>query len=439
MDLLAADVIYYMLLFGSVLFIIFFVKESVQEWITYLELKYQSEKDRAVLEIRVPRDINKTPLAMEFVLNSMQEVGGDGDWLTRLTTGKRRSIFSLEMASHAGDVHFYIWCERDWIPRVEAHFYAQYPNIELVEVKDYALHYPFSYDTHKIFGFEFGLIQPDPVPILTYKNYGQDRQGAIDPEDQVDPITQTIEALSNIGPGEEIWVQFVCRSHKDNDETKLPWSKRIKALLVFPFQGNTKDFFKKLGEFFFGKKKTDWKAQGIELIRKIRESYKQKGDDEYTTNEMTKLDRLKMDAIAENITKPAFDIGMRTLYIAQKDQFKPGSNIQLMGSAFRQYATGEVYNGIKPDLITSYDFDWQDRSGKHIKELLTNLFYAYRKRAFMYRPTKEFKYGKTMYKTFVLSTEELATLYHIPGQVAATPTFERIESVTGQAPANLPL
>jgi len=439
MDPFAADVIYYVLLFGSVLFIVFFVKESFQEWVGHLELKFQSEKERAVLEIRVPKDINKTPLAMEFVLNSMQEVGGDGDWLTRLTTGKRRSIFSLEMASHAGEVHFYIWCEKAWIPRIEAHFYAQYPSIELVEVQDYALHYPFSYDTHKMFGFEFGLIQPDPVPIMTYKSYGQDKQGSLEPENQIDPITQTIEALSNIGPGEEIWVQFVCRSHKDNDTEPIPWAKRIKSLLVFPFQGGTKDSFKKLGEFFFGKKTTDWKSQGKKLIKEIRESYKVKGDDGYSTNEMTRLDRLKMDAIAENITKPAYDVGMRTLYIGEKSSFDPGSKIQLMGSAFRQYATGEVYNGIKPDLITSYDFDWQDRSGKHIEKLLTDLFFAYRKRSFMYRGTKEYKYKKTMYGTFVLSTEELATLYHIPGQVAATPTFERIESVTGQAPANLPL
>jgi len=37
-----------------------------------------------------------------------------------------------------------------------------------------------------------------------------------------------------------------------------------------------------------------------------------------------------------------------------------------------------------------------------------------------------------------LNLEELATLYHFPGEVAATPGLPRIDSVKGSAPANLP-
>jgi hypothetical protein len=39
---------------------------------------------------------------------------------------------------------------------------------------------------------------------------------------------------------------------------------------------------------------------------------------------------------------------------------------------------------------------------------------------------------------FILNTEELATLYHFPGEVAATPGIPRIDSVKGSAPANVP-
>ncbi len=42
-------------------------------------------------------------------------------------------------------------------------------------------------------------------------------------------------------------------------------------------------------------------------------------------------------------------------------------------------------------------------------------------------------------KPFILSTEELATLFHLPGRVAETPTFERIESKKAEAPGNLPI
>ena len=429
-----------MALFGWPFFIYFFVKESVGLWKGYLQLKYQSEVERVLLEIRIPREINKTPLAMELILNALQESSG-GNWYTNITTGKKPPVFSLEIASHGGEVHFYVWCQRDWIPRIESHFYAQYPDIELVEVKDYAIHYPFSFETHKVFAFEYELISSDPIPIRTYKEYGQDRQVNTESIDQIDPIVQTIETFANINTGEELWMQIVCKTHSGSTTVKAAWKDRLKALLMIPFTGKLADSVENFWLFWNGQKTQDWKKDGIALINKIRDSYKQDKDDkkEYTTNEMTKSDKLKMDIIAQNITKPAYDIGLRMMYVATKEQFNPGARIHMMGSALRQYSSGDVYNGLKPGMVTSYDYKWQDRSGKHIRELQKNVYMAYKKRAFMYRPTEEFKYGKTMYKKFVLSTEELATIYHLPGQVARTPSFERIESVTGQAPANLPL
>ncbi|MCX6765152.1 MAG: hypothetical protein NT148_01280 [Candidatus Nealsonbacteria bacterium] len=41
--------------------------------------------------------------------------------------------------------------------------------------------------------------------------------------------------------------------------------------------------------------------------------------------------------------------------------------------------------------------------------------------------------------TFVMTTEELATIYHFPGKSSASaPALERIESKRGEAPPGLP-
>jgi len=39
----------------------------------------------------------------------------------------------------------------------------------------------------------------------------------------------------------------------------------------------------------------------------------------------------------------------------------------------------------------------------------------------------------------IYSTEELATIYHLPGLVAMTPTLNRVTSTRAEAPSNLPI
>ncbi|KKP85697.1 MAG: hypothetical protein UR88_C0010G0019 [Candidatus Nomurabacteria bacterium GW2011_GWA1_35_8] len=41
--------------------------------------------------------------------------------------------------------------------------------------------------------------------------------------------------------------------------------------------------------------------------------------------------------------------------------------------------------------------------------------------------------------TNVMNTEELATLWHFPGQILKVPTLERIESKEASPPTNLPI
>ena len=43
------------------------------------------------------------------------------------------------------------------------------------------------------------------------------------------------------------------------------------------------------------------------------------------------------------------------------------------------------------------------------------------------------------HQTFVLNIEELATLWHFPGQILKVPTLTRIESKEASPPPNLPI
>jgi hypothetical protein len=114
------------------------------------------------------------------------------------------------------------------------------------------------------------------------------------------------------------------------------------------------------------------------------------------------------------MNKIQFDVGIRCVYWAKKDFFDPACISGLLGS-WKQYATGSL-NGIKPyteEYSMSYSYPWQDLLGLKLQKDLNKFLNGYRRRNFFFPPVKG-------YKTLVMSTEELATIFHFPGQVSAT-------------------
>ena len=65
-----------------------------------------------------------------------------------------------------------------------------------------------------------------------------------------------------------------------------------------------------------------------------------------------------------------------------------------------------------------------------------SLFNKYKARAFFYEQFIPTGYGGA---PFVMTTEELATIYHFPGDVSKTPTLSRVTAKKAEPPANLPI
>jgi hypothetical protein len=158
----------------------------------------------------------------------------------------------------------------------------------------------------------------------------------------------------------------------------------------------------------------------------------------------TKGETAVIEAIERNANKLGFDTGIRAVYVTKKENFD-ANRISGVTGIFRQYNTVD-YNGFKPSGTTSFDFPWQDLGGTRIIKKKGKILKAYKGRGFFYggfdfdKISKYFTHpNESGGKPFILSTEELATLFHLPGRVAETPTFTRIESKKGEPPANLPI
>jgi hypothetical protein len=373
-------------------------------WMTSRQREYINAQGGMLLEIRIPREMDKSPLAMEVFLGTLYQTGV-GTLLDVYFKGRVRPWFSLELVSIDGGVHFFMWLHPKFKNIVESQLYAQFPNIEVHEVADYSL--GVEYNPEKLsFGWmgQFALTKADAYPIKTYIDYGLDK----DPKEEfrIDPIVPLLEFLGSMRRGEQVWIQILV-------------------------QGHTKENLK------YGRisTKPDWKS-GIdkeikELIGKAR--FKPEGDTPPSSLHLSKDQQETIAAIERVSAKPAFDTMIRAAYIAEKDVFDANNIGGLLGS-FRQFGSNTL-NGFKPDWKAAYDYPWEDPTGKNRASNEKKILEAYKRRSFFNRPFKNF-HGKP----FILTSEELATLWHFPSAgVAATPTLNRIPSKKAEAPSNLPI
>ncbi len=363
------------------------------------------EQGSVLLEVRIPRDMLKSPLAVELFLNTLYNPI-TGNLVNVYFKGAMRTWFSLELVSIDGTVHFFIWTTKGYKSRIETQLYAQFPNIEVHEVPDYAMAIHRNPD-ERTFGWfgQFTLTKADPYPIKTYIDYGLDK----DPKEEYkhDPLVSVLEFLGSLKKGEQAWIQILIQAHAKEGLS--------------------------LGRFIT---KPDWKDAIKKEVADIVKKGTLKAEDDKKPSSMISLSKGQQETIAaieRTTSKNAFDTMIRATYFGNKEVFNPTNIGGLIGSIMQFNSPGS--NGFRPSFGSGSNYPWQDFRGKEKARREKQLLEAYKRRSFFHPPFKNY-HGKP----FILTTEELATLWHFPsGAVAATPTLTRIPSKKAEAPANLPI
>jgi hypothetical protein len=395
-------------------------------WLNYVRNSFFASLKYTLLEIKMPVEINKSPQAMEVIIDSFWQIGGETTFYDRYWLGKTRPYYALELVSIEGNVHFFIWTRESEKDIIESRIYSQYPGVEVYEVPDYTAGMIYDESKYKMCGCMFKLVNPNPaLPIKTYVDFGLDQNPK--EEFKVDPITPILEFLGSLGPGEQAWYQIGIFTHKSGGDRL---KENVWFDIGFDFEKSLIGFYidtKKMSLF----KKKDWTEDAGKEIKKIRDSLYEKDDPKHERfpRIMTKGEGEKISAMERTVAKPAFNTGIRAIYIADKDKYI-GSRKNSLYGAYRHF--NSIYNGLKPTKFTAYDNPWQDFMGIGETRKKKNMFDAYKKRAFFFDPFVE-------PDNFVMNGEALATLFHFPGAVATTPTFTRIPSKKSEAPSNLPV
>lgn len=389
------------------------VKFAHIQFLLTQKIAYNATQNHVLLELRLPRDTMKTVTAMESVIAAMHIGPGEAIWWKRSIMGNTRPWYSLEIASIGGRVHFYIWTRDVFRRAIESALYAQYPGMELIEVEDYSRLVDPAHHPYQVVGFDYEKTQPQPLPIRTYVEFGLDKPSK--PEEQVDPLAQVIELMGSLGPKEQLWIQIIIRTHKSEKYAGKFDSK--------------------------GKPMKNWKDEAHDLIETLRaeatpdntyvdpatgKTIKAKGFPNPTKGQME-----KMAAIDRNVGKLAFDTGIRALYTAPEDVYQ-GITGAFLVSLFKAFNSEDLNSLSVGPVWSNYiqGYPWEDKDGHHEAHALHKMVEMYRRRAFFHPPY--------VGNWAVMSTEELATLFHVPSATIATPSLPRIQSQTGGAPSNLP-
>ena len=376
-------------------------------WVWYSHGSYLFKRDAVLLEVKFPRELVRSPRAMENALSKIWTDSGETTFLNRIWQGQVRPVFSLEIASFGGSVHFYIWCWRPWRPNVEAMMYAYYPEVEMYEVEDYASKFKFDPETQECFPTDWRY-EPrnDAYPIKTYIDFELEK----DPKEEfkIDPLSLVLEKMSSLRPDEQMWIQIIVTMCRDKEH--VPGA---------PFW-KTQDRY------------VNTIKREIDVLRK--ETVGDHDDPEEQWKSYARVPQYRytqlLQSMDRNMGKHPFNVGMRGVYISDAKKFAaPGyTGIRWV---WRPMGNPQYQNQLRPRRWGNpFDWAWQDYGDFRWRLMQRRFFDAYRRRSHFYSPW--------IFPHNMMSTEVLATIWHPPTSAIVAPGLERIAATKAEPPSNLP-
>ncbi len=415
----------------------FLAKNGWDLWKDYLKMRYFKELKWMTLEVRLPREIAKTPEAMEQVFAGLQTMYWEFDQWEKYWLGLQHDYLSFEIASLGGETRFYVRLPVFYKNLIESQIYAQYPEVEIVEVEDYMGRLPPEAPTREwnFFGLEFKFDKPDGYPIRTYRDIISLTAGAKEFE-KVDPLASMMELFGRIGPGEHLGFHLLLRPVQSDK-----WVKEGSALVdkligkkTEPPKGKIRKALEPIEPLTTG-----WgEAFGTALGFPPAEAPKNKKENGTGTSMMLHLSPGMRDivaAIERNITKPGYEVVVRFMYLARRDVYSL-SHLNSFIGALKTYNT-HTLNGFKLNGSSM-----STKTAWYLPEFMTAGLKRHKMALFLYyyRARKPFTDTYALKsKMIVLNSEELATIYHFPGATAKAPLLPRIDVKRSEPPATLPV
>jgi len=151
---------------------------------------FEDVRDPVMMQVLVPRENDKTPLAAEQMFASLHGLLGDSK------VGVDAISFEIVSTGESG-IRFFVVSPKQLAKFVEGQVYAQYPNADIKYVQDYTLEN--AGNGSFITTGEVEFIKDYIFPIKTFRDF------------EVDPLAAITGAISDLKLNESAWIQLIIR------------------------------------------------------------------------------------------------------------------------------------------------------------------------------------------------------------------------------------
>jgi len=330
--------------------------------------------------------------------------------------------FTFEIANNGdGKVHFYFRCPEVARDLVEALVYAQYPAAEIFEAEDYTKNVPVNLPNRDwdVWGTVLRKINDDTkneekeiVPIRTYPNFKEDVTGKM-----IDPLASLVEVMNKCGKNEQIWLQISFTPLNEPDWVKDAKEKvqEIAGKKKPKKKGGKLDAYVNDFKDIIGNLIPALGAKDLEFTQ--AEEEKDEAED-FSIQRLTPGEQKKVEAIQHNITKVAFGSLIRFVYIGKRGEFNKARGVAGTMGAIKQF-NDNYLSSLTPNNDTKTFANYYFREPR-LRYRQRKIVYDYRVRAFA---------GLN----FLMTAEELATIFHLPNVSVEATSIGRIESRKGSS------
>jgi hypothetical protein len=279
---------------------------------------FEEVRNPVVMQVLVPRENDKTPLAAEQMFASLHGLLGDFQ--------RCEDVIGFEIVS-SGDkgIRFFVVSPQHLAKFVEGQVYAQYPNADIKYVQDYTLEK--GANNSYVTTGEVEFVKDYIFPIKTFRDF------------EVDPLAAITGAVSDLKPGENAWIQFLIRPVANF------WQEESKKYITAIREGKDLEegFFNKLGKLLQGMGKT----------------LSSSGEEEGGKKEIVKLapgQEEELSQIENKMLKVGFEFVIRIITKAE-NQIRSEQILRDSVASFKQFTTAH---------LNSFSYSLEERDAKDI-------------------------------------------------------------------------